>query len=97
MWITGKQIGNAWRQTRGFLKSTYHEGKKWANMIDSYAGLARKGLSAAAPLLQELGGGEALGQGVKALQGYDSVRKQVMDVDERGRGHYDRISKAVGA
>ena len=52
MWISGKQIGNAWRQTRGFLKSTYHEGKKWANMIDGYASLFRKGLSAAAPMLQ---------------------------------------------
>ena len=65
-------------------------------MIDGYAGLARKGLSAAAPLLQELGGGEVLGHGVKALQGYDSARKQVMDIDERGRSHYDRISSAIG-
>ena len=75
MWISGKQIGNAWRQTRGFLKSTYHEGKKWANMIDGY--------------------GEALGSGVKALQSYDTVRKQVMDVDERGREHVGRIARAI--
>ena len=95
MWISGKQIGNAWRQTRGFLKSTYHEGKKLANMIDGYASLFRKGLSAAAPMLQDLQMGEALGSGVKALQSYDSVRKQVMDVDEKGRGHYDRIAKAI--
>ena len=60
MWISGKQIGNAWRQTRGFLKSTYHEGKKWANMIDGYAPLFKKGLNAAAPMLQDLGAGEAL-------------------------------------
>ena len=95
MWISGKQIGNAWRQTRGFLKSTYHEGKKWANMIDGYASLFRKGLSAAAPMLQDLGAGDAFGAGVKALSSYDSVRKHVMDVDEKGRGHYDRISKAI--
>ena len=95
MWITGKQIGNAWRQTRGFLKSTYHERKKWANMIDGYASLFRKGLSAAAPMLQDLGAGEALGSGVKALQSYDTVRKQVMDVDERGREHVGRIARAI--
>ena len=95
MWITGTQIGAAWRQTRGFLKSTYHEGKKWANMIDGYASLFRKGPSAAAPMLQDLQMGEALGSGVKALQSYDSVRKQVTDVDEKGRGHYDRIAKAI--
>ncbi len=95
MGISGKQIGNAWRQTRGFLKSTYHEGKKWANMIDGCATLCRKGLSAAAPMLQDLGACEALGSGVKALPSYDAVRKQVMDVDERGREHYDRITKAI--
>ena len=95
MWITGKQLGNAWRQTRGFLRSTYQEGKKWANMIDDHAPLFWRGLSAAAPMLQDLGAGEALGSGVKALQNYDTVRKQVMDVDEKGRGHYDRIAKAI--
>ena len=95
MWITGKHIGNAWMQTRKFMKSTYHEGKKWAHMIDGYATLFRKGLSAAAPMLQDLGAGEALGSGVKALQSYDTVRKTVMDADEKGRGHYDRISRAI--
>ena len=96
MWISHKQLAHGLTAAKKFFKNTYHEGKKWANIIDGYAGLARKGLSAAAPLLQELGGGEVLGHGVKALQGYDSVRKQVMDVEERGRGHYDRISAAVG-
>ena len=46
-------------------------------------------------MLQDLGAGEALGSGVKALQSYDTVRKQVIDVDEKGRGHYDRIAKAI--
>ncbi len=60
-----------------------------------YAQLFRKGLSAAAPMLQDLGAGEALGSGVKALQSYDTVRKQVMDVDDKGRSHYDRIAQAI--
>ena len=94
MWIAGKHIGNAWMQTRKFIKSTYHEGRKWANMIDGYASLFRKGLSAAAPMLQDLGAGDALGSGVKALQSYNTVRKQVMDVDERGREHMGRIARA---
>ena len=95
MWITGKHIGNAWMQTRKFIKSTYHEGRKWANMIEGYASLFRRGLSAAAPMLQDLGAGEALGSGVKALQSYDTVRKHVMDVDERGREHVGRIARAI--
>ena len=49
----------------------------------------------AAPMLQDLGAGEALGSGVKAQQSYDTVREQVMDVDEKGRRHYDRIAKSI--
>ena len=64
-------------------------------MIDGYASLFQKGLSAAAPMLQDLGAGEALGSAVRALQSYDTARKQVMDVDERGREHYGRIAKAI--
>ena len=95
MWISGKQLGHAWQQTKKLVRGTYHEGKKWAQTIDGYAQLFRRGLSAAAPMLQDLGAGEALGSGVKALQNYDTVRKQVMDVDEKGRGHYDRSAKAI--
>ena len=95
MWITGTHLGRAWTQTRNFFKDTYHEGRKWAHTIDSYAQLFRRGLSAAAPMLQDLGAGEALGSGVRASHSYDSVRKQVMDVDEKGRQHLSRIAKAI--
>ena len=61
----------------------------------THISLFKKGLSASAPMLQDLGMGETLGTAVKGLQSYDTVRKQVMDVDERGRGHLDRISKAI--
>jgi len=44
---------------------------------------------------QDLGAGEVLGSGVKAFQSYDTVRKQVMDADDKGRSHYDRIAKAI--
>lgn len=64
-------------------------------MIDGYASLFRKGLSAAAPMLQDLGAGEELGSGVKALQSYDTIRKQVMDLDERSREHVSRIVSAI--
>ena len=95
MWISGKQLGHAWHQTKKFVRGTYHEGRKWASTIDGYAQLFRRGLSAAAPMLQDLGAGDALGSGVKALQSYDTVRKQVMDVDERGREHVGRIARAI--
>ena len=95
MWITVKHLKRAWTQTRKFFKDKYHEGRKWAHTRDSYAQFFRRGLSAAAPMLQDLGAGEALGSGVRALQSYDTVRKQVMDVDETGREHLGRIAKAI--
>ena len=95
MWITGKHLGQAWTQTRKLFEDTYHEGRKWAHTIDSYAQLFRRGMSAAAPMLQDLGAAEALGSGVRALQSYDTFRKQVMDVGERGREHLGRIAKAI--
>ena len=95
MFISGKQIHHAYHNAKNFFKNTYNEGRKWAQTIDGYAKLFRKGLSAAAPMLQDLGADQALGTAVKGLQSYDTVRKQVMDVDERGRGHLDRISKAI--
>ena len=83
VWITGKRLGQAWTQTRKFFKNTYHERRKWAHTIDSYAQLLRRGLSAAALMLTDLSVGVALGSGVKALHSYESVRKKVIDVDER--------------
>ena len=95
MFISGKQIHHAWHNTKKFFKNTYHEGRKWANSIDGYSQLFRKIVSASTPALQDLGMGEALGTAVKGLQSYDTVRQQVMDVDERGRSHINRIAKAI--
>ena len=95
MFISGKQIHHAYHNAKKFLKNTYHEGRKWAQTIDSGVQLFRKGLSAAVPMLDDLGMGETLGTAVKGLQSYDTARKQVIDVDERGRGHLDRIAKAI--
>jgi hypothetical protein len=95
MLFTARRAHEALRNTKHFFKNAYSEGHKWARTIDGWAGVFRRGLAAAAPLLQDLGAGEALGAGVRGLQNYDTVRKQVMDVDESGRGHYSRIASAI--
>ncbi len=46
-------------------------------------------------MLMDLNMGEALGSGVQASQSYDSLRKEGMDVDEKGREHVSRIAKAI--
>ena len=95
MFISGKHIHHAYNNAKKFFKNTYHEGRKFAQTIDGYAQLFGKGLSAAAPALQDLGAGDVLGTAVKGLQSYDTVRQQLVDLDTRGRGHLDRISKAI--
>ena len=77
------------------LQGHVSRGKKVGTYYRLVRPAFRRGLSAAAPMLQDLGAGEALGSGVKALHSYDSLRKQVMDVDERGREHVSRIAKAI--
>jgi hypothetical protein len=46
-------------------------------------------------MLDELGAGRAIQAGVHGLSQYDQIKHRVMDVDERGRGHFDRIAAAA--
>ena len=86
MWITGKHIGNAWRQTRGFLRSTYHEGKKFLSHVDQYAGIAKGVIGAVAPIVGSMSGGPvsaavgaAVGGGMQALGAYDRLKSEAMN------------------
>ena len=44
--------------------------------------------------MSDLGADEAIQHGVKAFQGYDSIRNSVMDADAYARGHASRIASA---
>ena len=95
MLIEPHHIRTALHSAKRFAIDTYHEGKKWAQTIDGYAQLFKRGLSAAAPLLNELGAGTALGHGVKAIQNFDTTRNNIVDLDTRGRDHLTRINEAI--
>ena len=88
-------VRHALHSAKRFAIDTYHQGRKWAQGVDAWASLFRRGLSAAAPLLQDLGAGQALGHGVRAIQNFDTVRQNVVDLDTRGREHFNRISDAL--
>ena len=72
----------------------YNEGKKWAGAMDRMAGLGRRAFALAAPILDDLGQGDAVSSGMKAIQGYDQLRDNVMQVDSNVRGHARRIASA---
>ncbi len=95
MLFTARQAHQTWGNVKSFLGRTYIEGRKWAGTIDGYANLARRVLGAATPMLDELGAGRAITAGARGLSQYDQVRHQVMDTDERARGHLGRIAKAA--
>jgi len=95
MLFTARQAQQVWGNVKSFLGRAYVEGRKWAGTIDGYANLARRVLGAATPMLNEMGAGNAITAGVRGLSQYDQVRHQVMDTDERARGHLSRISRAA--
>ena len=92
MWY--KQLAHHWNKTKKILGDRYNEGKKWAGHMDRMAGIARRGFGAIAPILDDLGQGGAVAQGMKAIQGYDNLRDGAMAVDSQVRGHARRIASA---
>ncbi len=95
MLFTPRQAQQTWGNVKRFMGQAYVHGRKWAGLIDGFANVGKRLLGAAAPMLDELGAGRAITAGVQGLSQYDQIRSRVMDVDERGRGHYGRISAAA--
>ena len=92
MWL--KQLNHHWNRTKSFIGDGYRQLGKWAADADRLAGVGRKIWSLATPALEDIGAGDVVQQGVKAIQGYDSLRKNVMDTDSRIRQHADRFAEA---
>ena len=95
MLIQPHHVKHTLHSAKRFAIDTYHHGRIWAQTIDGYAQLFKRGLSAAAPLLNELGAGRALGESVKAIQNFDTLRNNIVDLDTRGRDHLTRINEAI--
>ena len=62
--------------------------------MDRAAGIGRRIFSLAAPIMSDMGADEAIQHGMKAIQGYDALRKSAMDADAYTRGHASRIASA---
>ena len=89
-----KRLASRWNRTKSFLRSNYETLGKWAGHVERAAGIGRKVFSTLAPILDDLGQGDAVNQGMKAFQGYDQVRGQIMDIDDSIRKHASRIGSA---
>ena len=62
--------------------------------MDRAAGIGRKIFSLAAPIMQDWGADDAVQHGMKAIHGYDTLRKGVMDADTYAQDHASRIASA---
>ena len=89
-----KQLQQHWNKTKSFLHQGYRNLGKWAGHVERAAGIGRKVFSTIVPILDDLGQGDAVKQGMKVFQGYDQVRGQIMDIDDSIRRHASRIGSA---
>jgi hypothetical protein len=92
MWA--KAFQTHWNRTKSFLGDGYHRLGKWAGEMDRMAGVGRKMFALAAPILDDFGQSGAVDKGMRAVQGYDNLRKGVVDADGYARGHASRIASA---
>ena len=89
-----KALHQHWNRTKSFLGESYRRLGKWAGEFDRAAGIGRRMFSLAAPILSDMGADDAIQHGMKAIAGYDTLRKGVMDADQYTRGHASRIAAA---
>ena len=62
--------------------------------MDRLAGIGRRAFALAAPILDDFGQGAAVQKGMKAIGGYDALRKGVMDANDYATTHASRINQA---
>ena len=91
MW---KQLNQNWQKTKSFIGHAHRRVGAWMGDIDRLAGIGRKAFALAAPILDDFGQGKAVQQGMKAIGGYDALRKGVMDADQYASTHASRINQA---
>ena len=88
------KLNHHWKRAKSFVEHGYRQLGGWAKQMDSLAGVGRKALALAAPILEDFGQGEFVRQGVQALHGYDTIKKGVVEADDYARGHARRIADA---
>ena len=92
MWY--KRLGQHWNRTKSFIHQGYKQLHGWAGEVERAAGIGKRIFSTIAPILEDLGQRQAIEGGMKAIQGYDSLRQNVQDVDANVRRHASRVGNA---
>ena len=92
MWY--KHLNRHWNRTKSFIHQGYKQLHGWAGEVERAAGIGKRIFSTIAPILEDLGQRQAVEGGMKAIQGYDSLRQNVQDIDANVRRHASRVGNA---
>ena len=92
MWY--KHLNRHWNRTKSFIHQGYKQLHGWAGEVERAAGIGKRIFSTIAPILEDLGQRQAVEGGMKAIQGYDALRGNVMDIDQQARKYGKQIGSA---
>jgi hypothetical protein len=91
MKFTADSIRHGFGQVKSFFHSGYQRAHKFASGLDNFVDVSKRAYGVLAPLISELGGG-ALNRGaMKALGGYEDLKRRAIDVDTRGQQVVGRL------
>ena len=90
-------IAHGVTRVKSFLNHAYHGTRKFLQNVDVYSGMFRRVLSAAQPLLADLGVQEPTNRyAMQAVGAYDQAKSAIVGAHDKAADNYARIAKAVG-
>ena len=92
-----QHIAHGATRVKSFLNHAYHGTRKFLQNVDVYSGMFRRVLSAAQPLLTDLGVQEPTNRyAMQAVGAYDQAKSAIVGAHDKVADNYARIAKAVG-
>ena len=90
-------IAHGVTRVKSFLNHAYHGTRKFLQNVDVYSGMFRRVLSAAQPMLADLGVQDYANKyAMQAVGAYDQAKSALVGAHDKAADNYARIAKAVG-
>ena len=90
-------IAHGATRVKSFLNHAYHGTRKFLQNVDVYSGMFRRVLSAAQPMLADIGVQDYANKyAMQAVGAYDQAKSAIVGAHDKAADNYARIAKAVG-
>ena len=93
MRLNGRSLARGWQQTKQLAATTWHHARKIAGQVDYGVQLGKKILSAASPLLDEMG--LNMRPALQGIAAYDRGKMDVVNRFNNVQDHLLRIRRQV--